>query len=98
MKGMVLVMSKWIKMYTNDLSKDGNDKKRFKTAERVLRNTKRLSFEELQKECVQAGKDAAAREESYKDAEAKGKLWSQEKKDVAKAEKKAARKEKRVGV
>lgn len=87
-------MSKWIKMYTNDLSKDGNDKKRFKTAERVLRNTKRLSFEELQKECVQAGKDATVREEFYKEAETKGKLWTQEQKDAAK---KAARKAKRVG-
>ena len=89
-------MSKWIKMYTNDLSKDGNDKKRFKTAEKALRNTKKLSFEELQKECVQAGNDAAAREESYKDAEAKGKFWSQEKKNTAKAKKKAVRKEKRL--
>lgn len=94
---MVLFMSKWIKMYTNDLSKDGNDKKRFKTAEKILRNTKRLSFEELQKESVQAGKDATASEESYKEAEAKGKLWTQEQKDASKAVKKAARKAKRTG-
>lgn len=89
----------WTLFGTNSFSEpiDENERrKRNRQADKMLRNAKPLKASELYEQSNKAFIEKTAREESYEKAKAAGKLWTQEQKDAAKAEKKAARKAKRL--
>jgi hypothetical protein len=65
---------------------------------RIMRNCKKLSADELIKEGEQAEIAKNARKASYDAAKREGKLWTKAQKDAAKAAKKLATRNARLGI
>ena len=86
----------WASNHFEDTRTPAERRAQTKKIDRLLRNTTSPSIEEMRKNADASYLEKVAREESYEKAEAEGKLWSQEKKDAAKAAKKAARRQKRL--
>lgn len=77
---------------------DAEKRAQQKRVNRIMRNCKKLSADELIQEGVEAEIAKNARKAAYENAKREGKLWTKTQKDAAKAAKKLARRNARLGI